>query len=108
MSRRIQRKMFPGSITVGDGSCDEFLGAFYRLRQSEAACQKRGNGRRVCAAGAVRGDSFDERSAQQQFYSAIKKKVHGLAGAAQMAAFDKGRATKTRVDFAGSRTQVFN
>ena len=53
-------------------------------------------------------DAFDKRRVQKQFCPAIKKNVHGLAPAAQVTAFDEGRATETRVDFAGGGAQVFD
>ena len=74
--------------------------------QPRARCRR--DGRRISAAGAVGADAFDERRAQKQFRPAIKKNVHGLAPAAQVAAFDQRGAAKACVNCAGGGAQIFD
>ncbi len=100
--------MFPDAITAGDGLRDVIFGQPDGSGQIVAQRQRRRDGRRIGATGAVRAHTFDERRGQKQFRPAIKENVHRFAPSAQMAAFDERGAAKPRVNFAGGGAHIFD
>ena len=80
-----ERGMFSDVITPRDGCGHVAFADFNRARQIMVRRQRRRDGRRIRAAGAVSRNTFDKRRAQQPFRPAIKKNVHRLAPPAQVA-----------------------
>jgi len=79
-----ERGMFPDAIAPRDGRGHVVLANFNRTRQIRVRCQRRHDGRRIRAAGAVGQNALDERRAQQQFRPTVKKNVRRIAQAASM------------------------